>query len=385
MDPRARAANKFFKANPTVNLNSFIDETGHTGLNFLDESQPFFILGNAYSKKDIDLDGSDYFLEIHQKLGKNELHANVEGNKGLKSIEDPFISLIQELDVQFHFSVIEKKHYLKVIMFHHFYDNGPNKAVNSFALGVRALRMLLSLHFIQLVTDEHLKKYLQCFKEKNLKLYSEIHSDLAQKAMTSPFDLRTKELLFDALTYTSMYPKEVFESMSFDKIVAPNITAFVLMINEINGTFHHQTSFKKLVHDEQLEFGKNLKFAFEVFSSRHHPNNPTSFITDHRDAKALKNTKFELKPSINSYGLQTIDPALWLFKKNVFSDQDHSPKIWEEIIQRIHLSGLTFSMHVDEVTKNKIELERIPLSDEQLMKARKMIQFAEKNRWKNGT
>ncbi len=58
---------------------SFIDESGNTGLNLLDKDQPYFILGNVFSKNDLDQSGQPYFKEIHKKIESNELHANHEG------------------------------------------------------------------------------------------------------------------------------------------------------------------------------------------------------------------------------------------------------------------------------------------------------------------
>lgn len=379
MDPRAR--NRYlFK--PKLGLYSFMDETGNTGLNLLDQSQPLFILGNAFSTKNIDVEGKIYFKEIYQKIQKSELHANEIGNKGLADVSSDLVSLINDLDIHFHFSVIEKKHYLKIILFHHFYDNGPNPAVNAFALGARSLRLLLSLHFIQLVEDNHLNKYLLSLKNRDLKLYSEIHADLAKKVKESPFDYRTKELLYDALIYTAQNPKEIFESMSLDKICSPNNQAFVLMINQMHENFKDTAIFKEMTHDEQLEFGKSIKQSYNFFSPMYQPSSPTTLLGDHKDSPLLKGTKFSLRPSIESLGLQTIDPALWLFKRNMLLDKEDHPDFWYEIMTRTSFSGVTFMLHVNEVEQNKMQIKSRHISEKQLLKGHNLIRDIEKNRWK---
>lgn len=361
---------------------SFIDESGNTGLNLLDKNQPFFVLGNVFSQKNIDIEGMSHFQEIHKKIGKNELHANHEGNKGLTSITTDLLSLIKELNLSFHFSVIEKKHYLKIILFHHFYDNGLNPGVNTFAQGVRSLRLLLSLNFSQIVDDNHLEKYLHSLRDKNYVLYSEIHADLASKVKEAPFDYRTKELLIDALTYTAMNPIEIFNSMSLDTITSPNNSAFVLMINDMNGGFPKNSFFKKIIHDEQEEFGKSLKDSFDIFSLRHIPNHSTTFMTDFNDVELLKGTEFELKDSHSSLGLQTVDPAIWLFKRNILNSKEDSLQLWEEILSRTSFSGIGLGLHIQEVNQNHQEIMSKHISDEQFEKGFELLRKIETKRWK---
>lgn len=361
---------------------SFIDESGHTGLNILDENQPFLVLGNVFSQKNIDQDGVIYFKEIHRKLGKKELHANVEGNKGLAQINTELISLVQDLDLSFHFSVIEKQHYLKIMLFHHFYDNGLNPAVHVFGQAERALRMTLSFNFSQVVEDIHLINYLKALKTKDYSLYSAIHSDLAKKIKDAPFDYRTKELLYDALTYTSLNPKEIFDSMALNTILSPNNTAFILMLNEMNGGFPENAFFKQMIHDEQSELGKTLKQSFGIFSDKYLSSQPGTIMTDFKEVKLLKGTSFELKDSSLSIGLQTVDPAIWLFKRNVLSDKDESPFFWETIRPRMSMSGIGFNLHLQEVQENHRLILSRNITSEQIEKGRELMNMIEFKRWK---
>lgn len=373
--------NKYFN-NKKMEFYSFIDETGHTGLNILDVNQPFFVLGNVFSQKNIDQDGAIYFKEIHRKLGKTELHANVEGNKGLAQVTSELMSLIQDLNLSFHFSVIEKKHYLKVMLFHHFYDNGLNPAVHIFGQAERALRMNLSFSFSQIVEDKHLISYLDALKNKNYSLYSEIHFDLAKKIKDTPFDSRTKELLYDSLTYTALNPKGIFDSMALNSVLSPNNTAFVLMLNEMNGGFPKNSFFKEMIHDEQSELGKTLKQSFDIFSDKHLSSQPGTIMTDFKEVKLLKGTLFELKDSSLSIGLQTIDPAIWLFKRNVLSDKDDSRFFWETIRPRMAMSGIGFNLHLQEVQENQRMILSRNITNKQMAKGQELMNMIESKRWK---
>lgn len=379
MDPRSK--NKYFKKK--LGLYSFMDETGNTGLNLVDKDQPFFILGNAYSNRNIDVDGKIYFNEIHRKIKSPELHANVTGNKGLSSINDELISLMNDLDIQFHFSVIEKEHYLKLILFHHFFDNGPNPAVSWAALGVRVFRLMLSLNFVQLVEDLHLQKYLIALKTLDLKLYSDIHADLAEKVKRSPFDKRTIELLYDALIYTAKNPKDIFESMSYDKICSPNNQAFVLMINQMHEHYKDNAVFREVTHDEQKEFGNNIQQSFNVLSPLYHPSKPLTMIGEYEESPLMKNAKFTIRPSHESLGLQTIDPAIWLFKRNIITDKNDQTYLFEQIMNRTSFSGITFMMHAHEMQGQQSEIMNRPITEEQIAKGKELMDLIEKKRWKS--
>ncbi len=155
------------------------------------------------------------------------------------------------------------------------------------------------------------------------------------------------------------------------------------MINELNNGFPKNSIFKKIIHDEQDEFGKSLKQSFKIFSTRHSPNHPMTLMTEFNDARLLKETQLEFKSSNQSLGLQTIDPAIWLFKRNILSCRDESPYLWSEIQSRISLSGIGYTIHLNEVMQNQSFLLNQHITHDQMKKAEQFIKEVESKLWKS--
>ncbi len=53
----------------------YVDESGHTGPNLFDDSQPFLYYGTLSSKLNLDVLGKKYIPAIRKKVETKRLHA----------------------------------------------------------------------------------------------------------------------------------------------------------------------------------------------------------------------------------------------------------------------------------------------------------------------
>lgn len=143
----------------------YLDETGNTGLNHFDEAQEVFMQGCTVANSDLDLSLKSTFDKIHETLGVSELHANVLGTRKLNSIASAVCNAIADNDVAFIFTIIDKKYYVRLMIFHLIFDPGVNPAVSSFSIWNRQLRLSLSYNFIQLINEDACRKFWTSAKE----------------------------------------------------------------------------------------------------------------------------------------------------------------------------------------------------------------------------
>jgi hypothetical protein len=82
-------------------MHFYIDESGHTGLNLFDVSQPVLYYGVLSSKLNVDVLAADAVKGLRQRLGVQRLHAAELGNKELAKIASDVFGLVRDLTIKF--------------------------------------------------------------------------------------------------------------------------------------------------------------------------------------------------------------------------------------------------------------------------------------------
>jgi hypothetical protein len=363
----------------------YLDETGNTGLNFRDKAQTHFIQGCVIARSNLDVTCADQIRTINQSIGVPELHGNELGIGKLVQIAPALVEFIETQNLEFVFTVIEKRHHLTLMLFHLFYDNGLNPAVSSHVQGVRALRMMLSLNFASLLSDEDLQLFWESTQKKSIPTFVGVLIQIQNKLRASTINPRSKGLLEDAITFTIQNPNEIFASMSFDGSASANLSAFSLMVNTLNQMFSGKNVLiEKFVHDRQDEFGQFLGSSFKTFANNMFASDALSIITDVAKTQIIKPPSLELKDSIDSVGLQIADIAVWLYKRYGFGDElAPVADLRNAVLSRTTHDFVSRYGHQTAVQSYIKQINALPIDDDGVNQGREMIRRLDANRWRS--
>lgn len=361
-----------------------MDETGNTGLNHFDEVQPFFILGAAASTIDLDSQIKNDIDHLKIALKVPELHAAELGLDAINSISDKLVEIIQKNNISFHFSLVEKRYHLAIMIFHLIYDPGINPAASNHGFIIKQLRMTLSYNFLRLIDEIIINEFWQSTQKNDVDLFVSSLKKIKKNIALTHMDIRSKELLSDALQYTIDQPSEIFTSITFKKSVSSNISAFTSMFNTLHEVYGKDGFIiPKVIHDEQKEFGHSMRKAFEIVSQVQIPTDFDSLIVNTSSNALLKLAVLNLVPSNTSSGVQLIDLILWSFKRMTYKENHNlNPRLTSVIFKKAHINGNTFAFHEQTKLQGAMEIAEKTITPEELEKAKALIAELEAKRWK---
>jgi hypothetical protein len=107
----------------------FVDESGHTGTNLFDESQPVLYYGVLSCDFDFEKNCVDEFSKMRSMLGVERLHANEIGINGLLKISNELIAIQKKFEFIFDFNCVHKPDLALINFFDQVFDPGLNPAV----------------------------------------------------------------------------------------------------------------------------------------------------------------------------------------------------------------------------------------------------------------
>lgn len=108
----------------------YVDESGHTGGNLFDKSQPTLYYGVLSSPRDLDVTAEQIVKALRAKFDVPRLHANELGNGKLLTISDTILSLQKNFDLKFDLYVVHKIDHAVISFFDQVFDQGVNPAVS---------------------------------------------------------------------------------------------------------------------------------------------------------------------------------------------------------------------------------------------------------------
>ena len=134
----------------------YVDESGHTGTNLFDESQPVLYYGVLSSKVNIDVLSESTLSSLRKRLGVNRLHANELGNTGIAKISKEIYNLQKRYDLRFDIYRVAKADHALISFFDQVFDQGLNPAITWTGYWT-PMRYVLLLKLASLFDEETLK------------------------------------------------------------------------------------------------------------------------------------------------------------------------------------------------------------------------------------
>ena len=305
-------------------LEAYSDESGNSGSNIFDEAQPLFWTGTLIAAPSIDRVGASAVGALCRRLGVAELHGNDLGLGRIEAIADGLLEALNGVRARFAFSALEKVHVASTKFVDTVLDSDVNKAVSPLHYGVRGLRMLYTATIVECMDRRDQKEFWEAYRTADGDAFRAIFRRVDARIQRLARG-RTKQVLRDAFAWAIDHPTAVldFKRSQGD---APNMIGFGLVFDGVHAALAGtKARVRKFVHDEQKEFGREMKVWFEALRRWTGSTAATSFRADIHRINVIQGD-FELAASKDTPGLQLIDVVLWLYKRSVSDHMRAFPK-----------------------------------------------------------
>lgn len=361
---------------------AYTDESGNTGHNLFDPSQPYFWTGTLLTYLDIDATSWDKHRTWTDALRVNELHGNELGIGKINKIAESILSFLENQQARFVFTQIEKQYHAVATLSFIILDSDYNKAVSFLHDLASVFHRKMSLDIFAFLTYGEAKRFWSAYETCNLPGFVKILDNLALRIYEGHPDKRGRQLLLDALAYAVCNAKDVFRKKRSDQD-SPNLLALDLLLAGIHKVTDERSKVVMFRHDEQKQFGSAMSAQFNMAKNVRGYAEPDTFMFRLERVERFA-CPISLVPSHTSIGLQIIDLGIYLASQYLMGTyrprEDHCSALTEYIINNASLQVFTFDGLVDTYTKDYETIMEKEFSPEDLTRAEEMRDIVEMRR-----
>ncbi len=370
-----------------IPLFAFVDETGNTGHNLFDDTQPDFFTASLITKGDFDAVCGAQVSALAQRFQSNSLHAQNLGIGRLEILSEDFASILVRSQARFFVSRVEKKYLLCTKIFDAIFDSGENAAVAWHHYNLRPMRLILAFKLASTVDMDTAKLFwrsiLEPKEEKAIAMLPSVCDGLLANLDRVP-DARSREILGDGLRWAREHPETIqihTDRKSTRQGHLPNLVAFANLLDGLEKiSSESKRRVAKIRHDQQSEFGKTLAAWHEMFSTAA-PDELKWAGETYRFQKVV-GSEFEISEDSNSPGIQVADVVLWLYSQ--FRKGRQLPPGCMKVIGYVLSNGwendFSFSGVEREAMNRFGPMLTTPLTEKQEVSARQALKELEKAR-----
>jgi hypothetical protein len=301
---------------------AFVDETGNTGRNLLDEAQPDFFTAALITRSNFDLVYPEAVRRIAKGLGVETLHGKELRLDKVEKIAPDLRRLFKKADARFFISRVEKRYLLATKLFDALFDSGENAAVAWHNYNLRPLKIMLAFKVAMLVTEGIGQRFWDCLLEKNeakaKAALPAICQSLLERNDILP-DQRSREVVTAGLEWARDHPDAIhihLDSNQARKGHMPNLVAFANLLEGLEGfSKRWARPVKRITHDRQSEFENTLKEWHELYTTA--SPEPITWAGETYVVQRVVGSSFEMKADTDSAGIQAVDVVLWLYLQSL--------------------------------------------------------------------
>ncbi|WP_339067332.1 DUF3800 domain-containing protein [Teredinibacter turnerae] len=301
----------------------YVDESGQTGLNLFDQSQPFLYYGVLRSKLNIDVLAEKELKSLRRKLGVKRLHAAELGNGRLVEIVKDLKKIKKKYELGFDFCRVAKADHALLSFFDQVFDQGMNPAVPWDAYWT-PLRYVLLIKVAYLFDEDTLKSAWEARITVNNEKANKILIEVCETILSRVYDLpdsRSQEILTDSLTWAISNVDAISYNVDTKKDalqISPNLVGFQSVMHGIASRLEKSNcKASKVVVDRQSQFNA----AQEWIANFYHDVREVPWVT----GLGLPKMNLTHMPSVpitctagtDSAGLELVDIYLWVFKRHM--------------------------------------------------------------------
>jgi hypothetical protein len=300
----------------------YVDESGNTGLNLFDDSQPILYYGVITCKTNLDVTAKLILSKSRRQLGVNRLHANELGVARLTEIAEPLTKFCLKNDVRFSLYKVAKPDHAVISFFDQVFDSGINKAI-SWQHYWTPLRYALLFKVVHLFDRATAQKAWAARQERNpaksAQLLKEICSTLLERVNSLP-DQRSRDIVSGGLKWAAANPFEIdFGAGNKDTLlqISPNLVGFQQVLQSIADQATRQSrKVQSITVDRQTQFNKAQLELSDIYQKmREHvgdmgPGMPKIDMSNMPEVSPI------FRPGDESAGLELVDVTLWIAKRS---------------------------------------------------------------------
>lgn len=362
----------------------YVDETGHTGPNLFDESQPVLSYGVLSSKYDLNEVAEETVHKIRNKFGVDRLHATELGMYRISEVVDEILTLHKKFKIRFDIWQVDKKDHAIISFYDQVFDQGMNPAVTWTSYWT-PLRYVLLIKLAHLFDDELIKKAwaarLESNDAKSEAIFSEICDVLLSRMHWLP-DERSRTLIGDGLRWANAN----FNSLSYncktkkEKLqIMPNMVGFQSVIHGICSRLGAPNKKAEIIVDQQSQFNTTQRELSEFYYQiREQPwmIGPGLPVMDLRNMPAKP---LIFQSSAKNVGLELVDYYLWIFKQ--FVSKKELTKQLERFVYVNSNTSRTSIISLDAIQDRAMEFyASLPEPTEEMMSKAKELTAMEEAR-----
>jgi hypothetical protein len=301
-------------------MHFYVDETGHTGPNLFDRTQPVLSYGVLSSPEDLDKAAEPELAALRNKLGVQRLHAAELGRHRLNEVVDTLLILQKKHRIRFDIWQVVKRDHAIISFFDQVFDQGMNPVVPWTAYWT-PLRYPLLLNLANLFDDDLAEKAwcarLEPHNERSSTLFSEVCGVLLQR-VDALGDARSVEIITDALSWAMVN----FDELSYncktnkDKLqIMPNMIGFQSVLHGICSRLGAPNRKANIIVDQQSQFNttqRELSVFYRQIREQPWELGPGLPVMN---MKNMPEKPLVFQSGTQSAGLELVDIYLWTFKR----------------------------------------------------------------------
>lgn len=370
-------------------MNFYIDESGHTGLNLFDNSQPVLYYGMISSPFDLNITARPFVERLRAHFDVDRLHANKLGAGRILSIYHKLEAIKRKNKISVDIFKIFKKDYAAISFFDQIFDQGVNKAV-PWSSYETPLRYILLQYTAMLWDEKSLKASWDARLEKNNQRSNEMLKSVLEVLLSQVSivnDARAREIITDAFRWAIRYPDAINYNSAdkkYDQQISPNLIGFQSVLHGISARLKDNSkTASSIIVDRQKQFNIAQQNLIKYYQkAKDYPQEIDTGLPM-MDLQHIPESSISCVPGTDNIGLELVDIYLWLSKK-ILEEDISSPKL-DALIDEFNDNKYNNEISIRAITNRwQGYFESLPpLSETQEKEGKALKEILEKRRKEN--
>lgn len=365
-------------------MHFYVDETGQTGRNLFDKTQPVLSYGVLSSDANLDKVAEADLAVLRKTLGVERLHAAELGLHRLSDLVDTLLVLQKKHRIRFDIWQVVKRDHAIISFFDQVFDQGMNPAVPWSAYWT-PLRYPLLLNLSNLFDDALAEKAwrarLEAHDERSSSLFSEVCGELLQRVHILS-DARSVELITDALSWAMVNFDELGYNCKTNKEklqIMPNMIGFQSVLHGICSRLGAPNRKADIIVDQQSQFNTTQRELNEFYYQIREQPWALGPGLPVMDMKNMPAKPLVFQSGTMSAGLELVDIYLWIFKR--YMEQKELTRPLSRLIYTNLKTARTDSVSLQSVAKRFKEFfEKLPEPTAEMMEKANELRAVEETR-----
>lgn len=299
----------------------YVDESGHTGSELFDATQPVLYYGVISSDVNLDVLAEERLAPLRKRLNVDRLHAAQLGVGRLATIADELVAIQKKFTLRFDLYRVNKPDHAVICFYDQVFDQAMNPAVTWTSYWT-PLRYILLLKLASLFEETDARLAWSARTDTNRARANEILIEVCQRIagrVGQLPDARSRQLIGDGLAWAAQNPDAIGYNVDHAddiKQISPNIIGFQFVMHGIaKRIMQRDKRVSRIVVDRQSEFNKAQRTLSEFFAAASGIEGVTGPGMPKVSFAGMPKTPIEFAAGTDSAGLELVDVYLWIFKR----------------------------------------------------------------------